>query len=262
LPAVLPARPALPPSDLTGLRDRIGSSGKLSPDQQSALVAELEREVHDLHAALEARQLLLLLRRRRDVAASVTRQIDALLRKTAATQIKLRQRFSQDPASAGAGRPTASASAAPSVASPPHRARPKRRRLALQELRRVPSPLMVNSVGSLVFGGAAGWLVVSAVRRGSDGFEGLRMGSLELQGGELIALLVLGAGIAGALSKMSVTRALLGTMIGVFVATLCMAILGPHYGPVFPGLIAASTGLALGAMVTAAWQRRRRPATF
>jgi hypothetical protein len=217
LPKVLPLPPAPPPPDLTRLRDRISSGGKLALIDQDALIEELGQEVRDMRSSLEARQLLLLLRRRRDVSPGVIGQIDALLRKTAATQMKLRPPSWQESApyraSASMSPDRRSTPAFRQAASP--RPQPKRAALAL---RWGLSQQTAIAFGGLVLGGAGSWLAAWGLHEG--GFQALEMGSFEPHGSELLGLLVVGAAVAYIVGKGSFGRAVLGTLVGVLALIL------------------------------------------
>jgi TIR domain-containing protein len=238
LPRGLPPPPAPPPPDLTRLRERINSGRKLATSDQTALIEELGQEVRDLRSSLEARQLLLSLRQRRDVSPSVIVQIDALLRKTAATQMKLRTPSWQEAAAFRASQAASPGARAPSdrqasrALRQPASPRPAPRRAALA-LRAGLSQQTAITLGGLVLGGAVSWLCAWGLREG--GLQAIDMGSLELRGwqlyglglhglelhgGELIGLLVVAAALTHALRKGSVTRALLGTLVGVLALIL------------------------------------------
>lgn len=254
LPAVLPAPPGLPPTYLAGLRERIASREKLDADQQSLLVAELTRDSRELHSAFEARQLLLALRQRRDLSARSIAEVDALLRKTAATQIKLRPPpGSLLPSRLARSAPPLVGSGAPGGA-PERAAPPARRRLTTKRV--------LASLGGVVSCTAAGCLIANGASQ-DHGLEGLQVGQLEIPGIELVALLVVGAGIVGAFAKVSLVRAL---AIGACVAlvALWLAVSGqPEDGGFVSSLLAAPAGLLLGTGLAAAWQvavRRARPA--
>jgi TIR domain-containing protein len=222
LPRVLPLPPAPPPPDLSRLRDRIGASGKLALVEQAALVEELGQEVRDMRSSLEARQLLLLLRRRRDVSPDVIGHIDALLRKTAATQMKLRPPSWQESASFR-GSPSTSPARSPSDRA----ASPALRRLSSSSREVSPAALALRwglsqrtaiAFGGLMLGAAGSWITAWGLREG--GPRALDVGRFELQGSELAGLLVVGAVVAYIVGKGSVGRAVLGTLVGVLALIL------------------------------------------
>lgn len=185
LPRVLPVPPGLPPSYLAGLRDLIATRGKLDAGQQNRLIADLAESLRELHSAFEARQLLLALRQRRDLAAGAVAEIDGLLRKTAATQFKLRPP------------PGPHASAMPRQSLvPPAPAGQQRSPRAAQAPRRLAAKPVAASLAGLASCTAAGCLLASGAHQ-EQSVGSLRVGSIELPGVEVAALLVmLAAGVA------------------------------------------------------------------
>jgi hypothetical protein len=79
LPEPLPPEPAVPMSYLGGLNEQISGSGSLSYDQQSSLVLDLKRGLRDPETARDALELLVHLRRRRDLFAALAADIDEVL---------------------------------------------------------------------------------------------------------------------------------------------------------------------------------------
>jgi hypothetical protein len=250
LPEVLPAPPGVPPTYLAGLRELVTSRGKLDVAQQAFLIAELTRDSRELHSSFEARQLLLALRQRRDLSASAIGEVDALLRKTAATQIKLRPppgsllpstHYRPPAASSGRERPS-SGPGEPQVA------------------RRLTPPRVAASLGGLVSCTAAGCLIANGAHQ-DHGIDGLQVGALEVPGVELIALLVLGAGVMGAFARVSLVRAALVIAACVVAAALWLVVSGqPDDGVFMTSLMAAPAGLLLGTGLAAAWQVAARRA--
>jgi TIR domain len=80
LPDPLPEAPEVPISYLGGLAERIASPSTLSYEQQSALVVDLRRGVHEPNAFDDSRALLERLRSRRDLLAAIRDEVDELLR--------------------------------------------------------------------------------------------------------------------------------------------------------------------------------------
>jgi len=199
LQAALPA-PAPPPPDLASLRESINTAGKLGAYQQSVLIAELARDSRDHHIGLEARQLLQELRRRRDLTVSAAQDIDALLRKTAATIINLRVPPLPRPAPSGAARPAPSGAARAASRPAPARPRAPARPSFVQALHLPAIARVLALLVALVVAAATSWLVATNVQH--DQLEGLHIGSLALTGGELAALLGIGASVFGLLSLM------------------------------------------------------------
>jgi hypothetical protein len=248
LPRVLPAPPELPPSYLAGLRERISSRGRLDVNEQNLLVAELGRDSRELHSAFEARQLLQALRQRRELSASVIGEIDALLRKTAATQIKLRP-------PPGSLHPSAHTRSAPrqQQASPARREPPFAQPGTALAPRRLTPKRVAASLGGLVSCTAAGCLIASGANQ-EHGIDGLQVGQMEVPGLELVALLVLGAGVVGAFAKISLGRALFASVACGVVAALWLALFGEPDAAFLSSLIAAPAGLMIGTGLAAAWQ--------
>lgn len=207
LPAVLPAPPEPPPADLAPLRDRIVAAGKLDVHQQMALIAELARDARDVHVGPDCRQLLLALRRRRDLSPSAIVDIDALLRKTASTRINMRGPALLQPPTRGPRALPASrelASLRPSLThellqTPPMPAR-RTHTSHLATLGR-----LLGVLGVLLVAVVSAWLV--AVRlRGHDTFAELSFGDVAFTRGELGVLLGVGAGTFGLLSLVMLRR--------------------------------------------------------
>lgn len=256
LPDVLPAPPALPPTHLASLRELIDSRGKLDAEQQARLISELGRESRELHSAFEARQLLLALRQRRDLSASTSAEVDALLRKSAATQIRMR------PPPGSLLPPPARATAPLASPARPTTARPA----SVQHGARAAAPILspkrlAAALGGLVSCTAAGCLIANAAQRDDD-YAGLPPGAAELPGLELVALLVLGAGLVGATARIPLSRVLLLSIACIVLAGAWLAFFG-YADSAFPSsLVAAPAGLMLGTGLAAAWQgsaQRRLP---
>jgi hypothetical protein len=163
LPRNLPLSPAPPPPDLTGLRSRINSASKLDADRQMRLIAELARELNDPRTSIDARELLLSLQGRRDLTSAAANEIDALLRRTAATRMNLRPLLGQLLASAEAGRPAPLWPLKPSRAGAPRHSVPPRPQVA----RRVSVTPVIIALASLVLG-AASWLIASGALRSNE----------------------------------------------------------------------------------------------
>jgi hypothetical protein len=79
LPDSLPTPPPVPVSYLTTLKDRINTGGALDPQEQKALVFELEAGLREGRSPNEIRDLLLSLKRRDDLLAKVANMIDVAL---------------------------------------------------------------------------------------------------------------------------------------------------------------------------------------
>lgn len=79
LPDPLPAQPEVPVSYLVDLRDKVRGERELDFGEQSALVLELKRSLDDPDTADDGRSLLHSLSQRRELYATVSREIDALL---------------------------------------------------------------------------------------------------------------------------------------------------------------------------------------
>jgi hypothetical protein len=208
LPAVLPAPPEPPPADLGPLRDRIVAAGKLDVHQQMALIAELARDSRDVHVGADCRQLLLALRRRRDLSPSAIVDIDALLRKTASTRINMRRSALLAPPSR-----------APRALSAPSREEPSLLRPSLSHGLLQAGPMsathmpssqlatlgrLLGILGVLLVAVVSAWLV--AVRLRHESFAELSFGDLGLSSGELGGLLGVGAGVFGLLSLVMLRR--------------------------------------------------------
>jgi hypothetical protein len=163
LPRILPVPPAPPPPDLTGLRARINSGGKLAAEQQARLITELSKELNDPRSSVDARELLMSMQGRRDLTAGAANEIEALLRRTAATLMNLRPLLGQLLASAEAARP------APLWPLKPSRtpsARPSLKRRPPTALRVVVKPVVI-ALASLVLG-AASWFIASGALRSNE----------------------------------------------------------------------------------------------
>ena len=76
LPDPLPEAPAVPLSYLGGLAQQVDTSSTLSYEEQSGLLVDLKRGLRDSETAADARRLLLKLRSRRDLLASIAFEID------------------------------------------------------------------------------------------------------------------------------------------------------------------------------------------
>jgi hypothetical protein len=97
-------------------------------------------------------------------------------------------------------------------------------------------------------------LIASNAYQDQEGSDTLQMGPLQLPGVELIALLVLGAGIVGVFARLSLARALLAAVACLAVAAVWLAIVGNPDGVFVSSFIAAPTGLMLGTGLAATWQ--------
>lgn len=200
LPAALPAPPEPPPADLAPLRDRILAAGKLDVHQQLALIAELARDSRDMHVGPDCRQLLLALRRRRELSPSAVADIDALLRKTASTRINMRRPALLQPPSSRAPR---------ALPEPQHAAQQRPPAHGILQAAPVPTAPMRTShlatlgrvivvLGVLLVAIASVWLM--AVRLPHETFDELSVGDVAFTSGELGVLLGLGAGVFALLS--------------------------------------------------------------
>jgi TIR domain-containing protein len=256
LPAVLPTPPGVPPSNLAGLRELITSRGKLDASQQSRLLAELARDSREVHSAFEARQLLQALRQRRDLSASSIGEIDTLLRKTAATQMKLRAPLGPPPSTSAwsAHRQSMLPPARPEPAFAYQRAHPRDERRVQPAPRRLTARRVAISLGALVSCTAAGCLIASNAHQDSAGADTLQMGPIEVPGVELVALLVLGAGIVGVFARLSLARALLAAVACLAAVAAWLAVVGSTDAAFVSSFIAAPTGLMLGTGLAATWQ--------
>jgi len=78
LPDPLPEAPAVPLSYLGGLAQQVDTSSTLSYEEQSGLLVDLKRGLRDPETEADARILLLRLRNRRDLLASIAFEIDDL----------------------------------------------------------------------------------------------------------------------------------------------------------------------------------------
>ena len=76
LPDPLPDPPEVPLSYLGGLAQQIETSSNLSYEEQSGLLVDLKRGLRDPETAADARRLLVKLRSRRDLLASIAFEID------------------------------------------------------------------------------------------------------------------------------------------------------------------------------------------
>jgi hypothetical protein len=79
LPDPLPLSPEAPISYLGGLTEQVETTSTLSYQQQSALLVDLRRSLHDPETTDDARTLLARLRRRRDLFATIAEEIDEML---------------------------------------------------------------------------------------------------------------------------------------------------------------------------------------
>jgi hypothetical protein len=79
LPSPLPAPPPVPLSSLGGLGEQIARTSSLTFEEQSALVLDLKRSLRVPETKNDARTLLLSLRKRRDLLATIAKEIDELL---------------------------------------------------------------------------------------------------------------------------------------------------------------------------------------
>ena len=81
LPEPLPAPPPVPLSYLGALKDRIESSGTLSAQEQHLLFLEIEGAIDKGRSHAEIRDLLMSLKQRDDLLASVGRRVEEALRR-------------------------------------------------------------------------------------------------------------------------------------------------------------------------------------
>ena len=79
LPDTLPLPPEVPISYLGKLGKQIADSDKLSYEEQSALLVDLKRGLHDPETATDTRTLLKKLRKRQHLFENIAREIDELL---------------------------------------------------------------------------------------------------------------------------------------------------------------------------------------
>lgn len=86
LPDPLPSPPPVPVSYLSEIKDRIVSPATLSAKEQNLLFVEIEDAIEKGRAHAEIRDLLLSLKQRDDLLASVGRKVDEALRKLSAPQ--------------------------------------------------------------------------------------------------------------------------------------------------------------------------------
>jgi hypothetical protein len=86
LPNPLPAPPPVPLSYLGELKDRIESRGTLSAQEQNLLFVEIEGAIDKGRSQAEIRDLLLCLKQRDDLLASVGRKVEDALRKVSTPQ--------------------------------------------------------------------------------------------------------------------------------------------------------------------------------
>lgn len=87
LPDSLPTSPPVPVSYLTTLKDRINTSSALDPQEQKALVFELEAGLREGRSPQEIRDLMLSLKRREDLLAKVGNMIDVALERIDNTSV-------------------------------------------------------------------------------------------------------------------------------------------------------------------------------
>jgi hypothetical protein len=80
LPDPLPAPPEVPISYLGGVTEQIETRLGLSYEQQSALIVDLQRGLRDPETAADSRALLVRLRKRRDLLATIADEVDELLK--------------------------------------------------------------------------------------------------------------------------------------------------------------------------------------
>jgi len=80
LPDLLPDPPKVPLSYLGGLAQQVETAGVLSYEDQSALLVDLKRGLRSNETRSDARRLLLRLRDRRDLLASIAFEIDDAMR--------------------------------------------------------------------------------------------------------------------------------------------------------------------------------------
>ncbi|PHS38138.1 MAG: hypothetical protein COB07_08880 [Sulfurovum sp.] len=79
LPDPLPLPPEVPISYLGKLGKQIGDTSKLSYEEQSTLLLDLKRGLHDPETTTDTRTLLKKLRKRQDLLENIAREIDELL---------------------------------------------------------------------------------------------------------------------------------------------------------------------------------------
>ena len=79
LPDPLPSPPETPVSYLGTLTEKVGTVSTLSYDEQCSLLTDLRRALRDPETAHDARALLVTLRHRRELFASIAEEIDELL---------------------------------------------------------------------------------------------------------------------------------------------------------------------------------------
>jgi hypothetical protein len=210
LAALLPAPPELPPADLVSLRERVASPGKLDVQQQMALIAELSRDSRAAQVGPECRELLLALRRRRDVAPSAIVGIDALLRKTAETRINMRRADLLEPPRSRASRALADApSRGPSMLLVPS-AHGVRHASRLPVARHEPTLLaklgrVLAALVLLLVLPAMAWLVAARLHHGA--LADWELGDIALTSGQLGVLCGVGASVFAVLSLVMLRRA-------------------------------------------------------
>jgi hypothetical protein len=86
MPDPLPPPPPVPLSYLSELKDRIESPGSLTAKEQNLLFVEIEDAIEKGRSQAEIRDLLLRLKQRDDLLASVGRKVDEAIRKMSAPQ--------------------------------------------------------------------------------------------------------------------------------------------------------------------------------
>ena len=91
LPDQLPSPPPVPLSYLGALKDRIESSGTLSAQDQNLLYLEIEGAIDKGRSKAEIHDLLMCLKQRDDLLASVGRKVDEALKRVATPQRPVRQ---------------------------------------------------------------------------------------------------------------------------------------------------------------------------
>ncbi len=79
LPSPLPTPPPAPISYLSSLRDRVEMDAYLSFEAQSTLLVELRRASRDPNDSTDVSELLIRLRKRKDLLAAIADEIEALL---------------------------------------------------------------------------------------------------------------------------------------------------------------------------------------
>lgn len=219
LPDSLPAPPKVPVSYLGGLAQQIQTSATLSYEEQSTLVFKLRKSLRESATAEDTRELLKQLRKRDDLLAVISEEIDELFK------------------SVGSGSPGPSVAPGPPVAPGPQK-------MSVRQRTSLWSGLVAGSISVLV-----NLLIYARDSRNIGPFRMQGINATAVGGGFVAGLIWMAAGAIASPRRTSLTSAI-GTSFVVLV--LWIAAFGT-YADVL--LAAVSVGAPLGGIAGALCSR-------